>query len=462
VLNNFTETNVNYWLRFTGSESSTHSDYVNNRVIEGTYFGTDNQTIIEKHMTDFDDFQSLIDIVSYNTRYTAPENTFPFVVDVKVLNADGEEQYSYGNETITFVVTFNRDMDMTVPLDFRFGSSLPYAEYKIDGAYINPRTWQASYELRSFVESGNQYINIDNGHALGNPWLTLGWDVKLFTFIYDTTEAQALSMQGVASESGIDLSWVQDDYETIAGYNLYRSTSIDGQYTRINDAILPYDNSSFTDYNVQPGQLYYYRFTVVLTDFDIETGSFAESAPSTPIEVRAYDSLLPTIQHTPVYEAFANRNMLISAMIVDNVAVTEAKVFFRTVGQTVYQSVSMNSLNNRFTGVITAQYVTTAGLEYYIQAFDGINYQYYGSANSPISVTVKPLVNANALGDVNADGEITVLDALLILQHINGFIVLDNDQIARADLNKNGAVQSLEALAILQYAIGIRGNLNIA
>ena len=461
VLNNFTETNVDYWLRFTGVNQQNSQHYYNYHGVIGTYFGTDDPIIIEKHFTDFDDFQSLIDLVPYNTRFTAPENTFPFVVDVKVLNSDGEEQYSYGNEKITFVVTFNRDMDMTVPLDFRFGSSLPFAEYKIEGEYINPRTWQATYELRSFVESGNQYINIDNGHAKDNKWLTLGWDVKRFTFNYDTTEAQALAMQGISSPSGIDLSWVQDDYETIAGYNLYRSTSSEGNYTRINDSILPYDLTSFTDYNVSPGQLYYYRFSVVLTDFNNQTGTFTESEPSTPIEVRAYDSLLPTISHTPVYESFANRNMLISAMIVDNVSVTQAKVYFRIIGQNAYQSVVMNALNNRYTGVITANHITTEGIEYYIEAYDGINYQYYGSNTQPIKVTVKALINSDALGDVNADNQISVLDALLILQYINGFITLDSDQIARADLNKNGQVEALEALAILQYAIGLRGTLQI-
>lgn len=455
-LNDFNNTNVEQWLRFQATEGNGVTESAG---MGGNYWGTVDEFIIQKQMIDFDDFQNLIDIKEGQYLTIAPENTFPFVTNVKVLDSEGNEQYSYGNETVQFVVTFNRDMDVTIPLDFRFGSSLPYAEYQVVGSFVDPRTWIGFYELRSFVESGNQFVNIQNGRAADDNWLTLGWDVHRFMFIYDTTEAQAMTMQGHADVDGIHLNWVQDDYPTFAGYNVYRSQTENGTYERINDYILPFDSNYLVDHSVEPGKLYYYKFTVVLTDFDIETGGFKESDSSGKISIRALDTLLPNIYHTPIYQAYENRNLVLSAVIVDNVVVSEAAIYFRNVGETTYRKTTMNKMNDRYVGVISANYVTLSGVEYYLEAYDGLNYQYYGSSQSPVVVQVTPLINENAMGDVNGDGLVTVLDALLILRHINGFIVLNADELIRADLNKNGSLASAEALVILQYAIGARGTL---
>jgi hypothetical protein len=157
------------------------------------------------------------------------------------------------------------------------------------------------YELKSFLEGGNQFWNVSNGHAAGKPYLQLGWDVKRFTFLYDSSEALALTMQATASESGISLNWVQDDYDTFAGYNIYRSTTENGNYTKLNPYLLPYDQNSYEDYDVLPGQIYYYYFTVSLTSFD-QNGNLIESDPSGKVSVRAYDTLKPTIVHTNIYD----------------------------------------------------------------------------------------------------------------------------------------------------------------
>jgi fibronectin type 3 domain-containing protein len=59
----------------------------------------------------------------------------------------------------------------------------------------------------------------------------------------------------------------------VAGYNVYRSTSANGTYSRINSSLDP--NAAFTDGTVASGQTYYYAATSV-------TSSGMESARSTP------------------------------------------------------------------------------------------------------------------------------------------------------------------------------------
>ena len=84
-----------------------------------------------------------------------------------------------------------------------------------------------------------------------------------------------------------------------------------------------------------------------------------------------------------------------------------------------------------------------------------------GSAEDPYVITVQQAVDASSRGDVNGDGKITNLDALMLLQAINDLLNLDAEQFARADLNGDGVLTAAEALRILHYVSGKVGDLNM-
>lgn len=448
ILNPFTDTNIQKWFRFNASESTDNVNYANYYGISENYWGTTDIEMINKMILDFDDYQQLINIIEGVVLEEAPETAFPFVTNVKVFNQFGEETSTVGNETITVEIKFNRDMDQTVPLDVRFGSSLPYAEYQIPGNYVDARTWRATYTLTTIIENGNQYFNITNGHVLGNPWFSLQRDVKRFGFEIDTTEAQALTMSGVATSEGIELAWEQDDFDTLAGYNVYRSEAEDGMYNKLNKTVIPYDVKSFFDPNVIPGIVYYYNFTVVKTDLN-------ESYPSGKISIMSLDTMDPSLHHSPVFETFLNQTLMISALANDNVRISSVKLYFRTTGDETYQMIEMTKdLNNKYSAVVSANHINSLGFEYFIVASDGLNETYKASALSPYQVLVKNTVDTNALGDVNGDGVITTLDALMMLQAINDIINLSSEEFRRADLNQNGRLETQEVLRILQYVSG--------
>lgn len=444
VLNNFNITNVEKWLRITAASGG-----INDKIGLGqNWWGTTNEDIIGKQIIDFDDFQSLKDIIYAPYLTEAPENTFPFVTAAYLLNSDGERVNRVSNETVTFVIEFNRDMDVTVPLRVRFGSSEPYAEYEISGEYVNARRWEGTYTLKTTIENGRQFINIENGRAADDHYLTL-WETDScrFGFEIDTTGAQAMMMQATATATGIELSWVQDDFDTLAGYNVYRSTKEDGLYTRLNDYVLPADVNTFFDDTVEPGVRYYYNFTVVKTDF-------SESDPSGKINLMSLDTMAPNIYHSPTRTAYTGSNLIITATITDNLAIKEARLYYRTVGETEYKSVAMTPFNSRYSAVIGSEHIDIAGLEYYIVAFDGISETLKGGADDPYLVTVKLAVDANSLGDVDGDGVITNRDALMLLQAANDLLNLSEEQFLRADINGDGELSAVEALRILQYVSG--------
>ena len=61
---------------------------------------------------------------------------------------------------------------------------------------------------------------------------------------------------------------------------------------------------------------------------------------------------------------------------------------------------------------------------------------------------------AKWLGDINGDGEITSLDALLALKHVTGEAPLTEDQLVLADVNGDGRITALDALILLQFVSG--------
>ena len=452
ILNNYNE--GSFALKIVAAEKKTGSeaaDYLNVNSIANNYWGTTDINLINKQVVDYDMFKNYIDIIVDPILTTAPENTFPFVTDAYVLNSNGERARTVSNETCTFVVEFNRDMDTTVPLRLRFGSSKPYAEYEISGNYVSARRWEGAYTLKTTIENGNQYFNIDNARAADDHFLRLYETQGRFGFEIDTTAAQAMIMQGEATETGVKLTWQQDDFDTLLGYNVYRSDKEDGLYIRLNDYVLAADENEFFDSTVEPGKLYYYNFTVVKTDM-------SESTPSGKIVIRAMDTMAPNIYHSPVRTAYTGKNLVISATITDNLQITSATLYYRVAGGE-WKTYKMYNNNSRYYGIVGAENISLAGLEYYIDAFDGVTHTYNGTAGKPYLVTVKVAVDDNSLGDVDGDGVITNKDALMLLQAANDKLNLTEEQFMRADIDKDGVLSAAEAMRILQYVSGKIGSI---
>ena len=455
ILNRTIDDDVNKWLRITAPNNSTDT-----YGFGGNYWGTTSEQMIDLQVVDYTDFTSMGKINTGDYLTEAPETTFPFVVDA-YLTTGGNRVTTVGNEEVTFVVKFNRDMDTSENLLVCFGSSYPYAEYEIPGDFTDARTWKGTTTLKTIIENGYQFWSIDGGRAAADEngrHLKHYKDWARFTFKIDTTSAMAMTMQGYADTTGVHLSWEQDDYSTLAGYNVYRAETETGTATKLNTSvILPDEDStiagkttgSYTDTQVTPGQRYYYSFTVVPTDVGAE-----ESQPSGRVSVVAMDTLAPSIIHTPVVSATTGSKVGISATVTDNVKVTQVTLYYRTTGVDNWSSVEMTPSNSKYSAYLPADAVTTAGLQYYIMATDGNSNAYAGNEDNPYSVTVQQGVESNAKGDVDGDNAITLRDALMMLRAIAGLETLTDEQLLRADLDGNGTLTITEALKVLQYVNG--------
>ena len=61
------------------------------------------------------------------------------------------------------------------------------------------------------------------------------------------------------------------------------------------------------------------------------------------------------------------------------------------------------------------------------------------------------------LSDVDGNGVVDTKDALMIMQCLGGDLIMTDDEFKRADLNGDNELSSVEALRILQY---INGNVS--
>lgn len=444
-----TDTDVSHWLRPTAATASSYTEIP----FGGNWWGTTNESLIDRQLVDYADMPTYARLMYAPYLTEVPENTFPFVTDVTLLNKDGEAITTVGNEKVTFRVRFNRDMDTSIPLTLTFGSAYPYADYEVSGSYVDAKTWEGVYTVSTLIENGSEYLTISNGRSATDD-LDLQTDRHRFSFVIDTTAAQALIMQGNATDTGIELKWTQDDFTTLMGYNVYRSTAEDGLYTKLNKTVIPVDTMTWFDDTVEPGVIYYYNFTVVQTDL-------SESIPSGKIVIMSKDTMAPNIYHSPVGNAFTGANLVLTATITDNLNIAYANLYYRVTGTAEWKTIRMNKLNDKYSAIIPASNVTLDGIEYYLEASDGVSSTFKGSAEEPFAVLVQEAIDENALGDVDGDGKITNLDALLVLYSINDKVNLTPEQFARADLNGDGVLQAAEALRILQYVSGVVGSLKM-
>ena len=325
----------------------------------------------------------------------APETAYPFVVDVELSNSEGATN-QIGLGATRFTVHFNRDMDTSRHPVATFGPDEPYTDYTLDPVgegWVDARTWIGEFEVTEKTGGGIQHLRISGAAAASKPWLVvddnliktyeegetrygatdfIGSNYSRFNFDIVTNSVEAMAIQASGGEGKIELSWAQDDYELVAGYNLYRSSTMAGKYSRLNSTIIPGASPSFTDNDVEPGENYFYKFKVVQTNgTESDESPVASAAP--------LDTVPAVISHTPTNTASPNFDLTIRAEVTDNVRVEAVDLHYRAIGETDFNVVQMTfTTGSRYSATLDAAVMTAPGVEYFIAASDGVSTVYSG------------------------------------------------------------------------------------
>ncbi|MHB1038240.1 MAG: Calx-beta domain-containing protein [Pirellulales bacterium] len=247
----------------------------------------------------------------------------------------------------------------------------------------NARTWKGTQWITPVTGDGYQLMRVSGAVAADDPWLVSGYDVGRFRFKVETMGLAAMNLQASGAEGAIQLTWRQDDYDLLAGYNVYRSTSLDGTYTKINTTIVPVGEEHFTDTNVTPAVPMYYKFTVLTTDM-------TESDFSNVASAAAVDTIAPVIVHVPETSATPGRGLRLAATVTDNLQVDSVTLHYRPLGDSVaFAALAMvNVSGHEWSATIPGSAVQPPGVEYYLTATDGISQVFHGTPAAPHSVVV--------------------------------------------------------------------------
>lgn len=349
------------------------------------YWGTEDERLIQAQITDFDDYVELADIIHtpwLTLESPELEDIYPFVTKAYVTDLEGNPLETVGFQTVQIHVEFNRDMDPDVQPMVSYGPAEPYTDYVVNGDWIDARHWVGETSIKPAIDSGTEYIRVKGGAAADDNWLVTGTDWGRFAFTISNTGVQAMNLQAEGLENRVRLSWTQTDYDTLAGYNVYRADSAEGPFTKLNTTVIPGTIREYVDTNVVAGEDYYYYFTVVGTDM-------SESEPSNTAVGTPVDNIRPVLEHTRVTQGKYGEALSFSATATDNVGVEYVKVFYRAKGTDSWSTLNLSAgENNRYFGVIPAGEVSRDGMEYYIEVSDGTSVARDGSSQAPISIAI--------------------------------------------------------------------------
>ena len=437
---NVSKSNKNVFIR------DSHSGFIlfENNIIFNTY------SKYNADLSVLTDYLENIDILEYNNNYywrfrndtgetnsnfaldsVEVESIYPFMTDAFITDQYGEKTDSISiNQTAILHIIFNRDMAQDVQPLVTLGESLKYNvppdvsnydDYEVKGNWVSSREWcgqiqfdiSVLYRINTYSESGLQnewlqlelksyneimdnrylYIRSEGAVAADDRWLVTGNDGGRFSFnvvkpaTIQTGDTDSSKLKGKGEAGCNQLTWLQEEMATLAGYNIYRSVGDSKNFTKLNKSLLSNDDLQYIDTDVITGQKYYYYFTSVDTDFN-------ESKPSNTVECIPLDNEKPQIKHTPVTYSEPNKSFVISADVSDNVKVDNVTLFYKYSDGNEWNDIKMrNTSGSNYQKVFSAYEVKTGQLQYYIEATDGINNAYYGTEKQPNIVDIIPTVS---------------------------------------------------------------------
>ena len=362
--------------------------------LSGNFWGGASETLVGEAIRDYNDDFNYATLQVSPVLNTAPEAAYPFVAKVEVLDADGNRPSGdrFGAQESKWQVTFNRDMDTTVQPLVTFGPEIPFTDFSIPGDWTDARTWEGSFIFNTLSGDGWQNIRVAGAVAEDNPWLVTGDDSERFRFELITSGVEALTLQASSSVGSVSLSWTQDDFELLHGYNLYRSMTEDGTYTRINSSTINKSLTEYVDLDVTPGEDHYYYFTVV--------SDGGESNPSNTAMATPVDTILPVVAHKPESVVSLNDSVTLRATATDNIAVAEVNIAIRNATTSEWQTRAMAKTDtDRYSITIEPSAIGNQYLEYYIEVKDSVNSVYSGSAEAPYKIYVSLPSDTDTDGD---------------------------------------------------------------
>lgn len=276
-----------------------------------SWLGTGKEEIIRPYVYDSKnpkvDCFTTIDLSNMPTRPI--HDTHGIVWKVVVDGYDAQDEFDLlpplGVGRHKFEVYYNRDdMDTTFTPTLTMGVRPPYTQIGIsDGGYWSVKDSVSVYTAFLNITGKLQADGLNRIRVMGGKDYD-HFDIPDEYWRFNVLVQAAGSMAtGFAAEPGlgsVKLTWNNEnnDFEDAMGFNVYRFQLSEENDTinrlRLNEMILDLDTDHFTDYEVTPGETYYYYYKVLSTDlkeYDISNVVAATPLTSTLGDANASGSV---------------------------------------------------------------------------------------------------------------------------------------------------------------------------
>jgi subtilisin family serine protease len=249
------------------------------------YHGSNNESIIRKHIFDFETPQSgTYGWVDLSNRAVRPfADAHGIVWKVVVDGYDSQDEFDslppLGVGRHEFKVYFNRAMDTSITPMLAMGVRPPYTQNAIgeDGFWNTDSTIYTAYFTLNGRSATDGLNRIYVANAKDNEHFEIPFEDKRFNVMVQAAGSMSLGFQATAGIGKIDLEWNNQEMlvDDFLGFNMYRykMDTAGNIYDSIQVNTSLIQDTMFTDFNVVPGERYYYFYKILRT-------SLLENSPS--------------------------------------------------------------------------------------------------------------------------------------------------------------------------------------
>ena len=264
------------------------------------YWGSNREDIIREGIWDMEKGMGF-GYYDLSTRLTRPNPEAHGIVWKVVVNGyDAQDEFEMlpplGVGKHKFEVYFNRPMDTSVIPNISMGVRSPYTQNAIseDGSWSTDSTIYTAY-LTITGKTASDGLNRIYVYGAED---TDHFEIPEENVRFNVQVAAAGSLStGLMAEAGLGkvaLTWQTDeeDFEDLLGYNVYRYTTdtagISSDTICINQTVIDAQDSALVDFDVVPGETYYYyikQLTTSLTSY-----SLSNPVAATPLTAQKGDA----------------------------------------------------------------------------------------------------------------------------------------------------------------------------
>jgi subtilisin family serine protease len=258
------------------------------------YYGSSREDIVRQGIWDVERGEGFMFWDPANMLTTPVAETHGIVWKVCVNGKDAQDEYEdlapLGVGKHKFEVYFNRPMNKAVAPQISFGVRDPWTQNAVaeDGSWNEEGTIFTAYKTITGKTKSDGVNRIYVRKAEDNEYFECPYEKTRFNVMINAAGSMATGFAADAKMGRVDLTWnnEKNDFDDAMGFNIYRFSdsklkTIPAHYDennnwieetqvpdtiRINQEIVDIATTEYTDYDVTPGETYYYMYKVLSTD----------------------------------------------------------------------------------------------------------------------------------------------------------------------------------------------------